>query len=461
LAQETVVTKITENRMQRLGRFLFGEAPDANPPERVRVAIGRQQYESEILIGWVQLAVVVTFGVLYGLSPKTFNSEIMFAPVPWALSLYGGFTLLRLMLAYADRIPGWFLSLSVVIDMSLLMGLIWSFHLQYDQPPSFFLKAPTLLYVFIFVALRALRFDAFYVVLSGIVAGLGWLLMVGYVLYFQGMDPVTQDYVEYMTSSKMLLGAEFDKIISILLVTLILAVAIVRARRLLIRSAIEQTAAADLSRFLPPELAQQIKEQKTRVQAGEGELTEAATLTCDIRGFTSYSMNFDPREIMVLLADYQSRMVPVINKHGGVVDKFPGDGIMVMFNTVTKSDTYAADALRCVDDMCAACMTWGIEREAAGEKALELVWSVAAGPVIFGAVGDTTRLEYTVIGDSANMAAKLEKHTKEEAVHGLTTKETFDLAIAQGYQPPTPRNTLIARQVGGVDEPLDLVTLVE
>ena len=132
-----------------------------------------------------------------------------------------------------------------------------------------------------------------------------------------------------------------------------------------------------------------------------------------------------------------------------------------MFNTVTKSEAYAADALRCVDDMCAACVAWGKEREAKGEKALELVWSVAAGPVVFGAVGDTTRLEYTVIGDSANMAAKLEKHTKEEAVHGLTTKETFDLAVSQGYQPPTPRNTLKTRIVGGVDEPIDLVTLVE
>ena len=130
MAQKDVMTDFTGNHMQRLGRFLFGEAPDDNPPERVRVAISRQQYESEILIGWVQLAVVVTFAVLYGLSPKTFNSEIMFAPVPWALALYGSFTLLRLLLAYADRIPAWFLALSVVIDMSLLMGLIWSFHLQ-------------------------------------------------------------------------------------------------------------------------------------------------------------------------------------------------------------------------------------------------------------------------------------------------------------------------------------------
>ena len=80
--------------------------------------------------------------------------------MPYALAAYFGFTVLRLGLAYRGRLPGWLLSLSVVIDMALLMGLIWSFHLQYHQPPSFYLKAPTLLYVFIFIALRALRFEA-------------------------------------------------------------------------------------------------------------------------------------------------------------------------------------------------------------------------------------------------------------------------------------------------------------
>ena len=59
--------------------------------------------------------------------------------------------------------PAWFLTLSVAADLTLLMMLIWSFHIQYDQPASFYLKAPTLLYVFIFIALPALRFEARFV----------------------------------------------------------------------------------------------------------------------------------------------------------------------------------------------------------------------------------------------------------------------------------------------------------
>jgi len=443
----------------RLGRFLFGEAPQTNPPERVRAAIRRQQYQSEILIGWVQLAVVITFGTLYAVAPKTF-SDAMFAPVPWALMAYGGFTLMRLALAYADKLPRWFLALSVVIDMMLLMGLIWSFHLQYEQPPAFFLKAPTILYVFIFIALRALRFEAAYVLLAGFVAVLGWMGLVLYVVEVDGMAAITRDYVTYMTSASLLLGAEFDKAMSILVVTGVLAVAIVRARRLLILSATEQAAAQDLSRFMPSELAAQITTSENRIQAGEGELTEAAILNCDLRDFTKFSMDRPPHEIMALLNDYQARMVAIINRHGGVVDKFPGDGIMVMFNTVTKSPTFIADALRCVDDMAVEAEVWGAERSAAGDTPIDVVFSVAAGPVLFGAVGDETRLEYTVIGDAGNVAAKLEKHTRDEAVHGLTTQAVYDQARAQGYQPPATKDTRPARDIGGLGEPVDLVVLV-
>lgn len=87
-----------------------------------------------------------------------------FAPVPWALGIYFVFTLVRLVLAYRGGVGPAVLYLSIVLDMCLLLGLIWSFHLQYQQPPSFYLKSPTLLYVFIFIALRALWFEARYVV---------------------------------------------------------------------------------------------------------------------------------------------------------------------------------------------------------------------------------------------------------------------------------------------------------
>src|SRR4051812_5238611 len=117
--------------------------PAERLPDRVRRTIARQEEDSERLIGWVQLAIVLVFTVLYTVSPKTFDQrDAMFEPVPLALGGYALFTMIRLGLAYRKRLPDWFLYLSMVIDMALLMGLIWSFHIQYHQPASFYLKAP-------------------------------------------------------------------------------------------------------------------------------------------------------------------------------------------------------------------------------------------------------------------------------------------------------------------------------
>jgi adenylate cyclase len=429
-------------------------------PERVRRAILTEQQDSEIVISWVQMAVVATFAALYTFSRKTFMSDAPFAPVPWALAAYFAFTLLRLILAYRRALPGWFLSVSVVIDMALLMVTIWSFHLQYQQAPAFYLKAPTLLYVFIFIALRALRSEAGYVMLAGGVAAAGWLALVLYAAAFDpGGMPTTRNYVDYMTSAMILWGAEFDKIVSILMVTAVLSVALIRARRTLVRAVAEGAAASDLKRFFAPDIARRITGADERVRPGEGEIRDAATLFVDMRGFTRIASGLPPNALIALLAEYQARLVPVIQRHGGSIDKFLGDGIMASFGAARTSESFAADALRAVDDLLSEADAWRASREAAGLPAPRIGAAVAVGAVLFGAVGDETRLEYTVIGDAVNLAAKLEKHTKSARVRALATEHAFSLACAQGYAAAPDRSRLPQSRVAGVAEAVDLVVL--
>ena len=121
-------------------------------PGRLRDAIRRQQESSEIVVGWIQLSIVVTFCVLYALSPKPYTADLVFAPEPWVLGAYFLFTLTRVVLAHRRALPSWLLYVSVVVDMLLLLALIWSIHVKYGQPASFYLKVPTLLYVFIFIS---------------------------------------------------------------------------------------------------------------------------------------------------------------------------------------------------------------------------------------------------------------------------------------------------------------------
>ena len=442
-------------------RFLFpAQGREQALPDRVQNAIKEQGDRTERLIGWVQLLVVVTFALLYGVSRKTFPEDVPFEPVPWFIGAYSLFTLLRLGLAYRISLPGWFLVLSIVIDMALLFGLIWSFHIQYMQPPSFYLKAPTMLYVFIFIALRALRFEARFVLLTGLFAALGWLALVVYVIY---IDPdnsmITRDYIGYLTSNSVLLGAEFDKIASILVVTAILGVAILRGRALLVRSVSESVAAQELSRFFAPEVAARIRASREEIAVGSGEVRHAAVVNFDMRGFTKLAQELAPDDALELLAEYQHVIVPVIQDAGGAIDKFLGDGIMATFGASQSSESFAADALRAIEKCFDALEPWRAARLSNAQPCPRVGAALATGPVIFGAIGDESRLEYTVIGDAVNLSAKLEKANKALGVSALCDAETFELALAQGYQPTRSYRRLSGVNLDGVGKDLDLFVL--
>jgi adenylate cyclase len=433
----------------------------AELPPIVRDRIATEQAKAERMIGWIQLAIVCTFGALY------FSSRIT-APMathiwlltPLAIGLYFVFTVIRLILAYRIRLGFWLLAGSIVIDMGLLYSLIWSFHLQYMQPPSFYLKAPTLLYVFIFIALRALRFEARYVVMAGIAAAIGWLALIAYVMLSDPANAmITRSYVAYLTSNEILVGAEIDKIISILVVTTILALAVRQARIRLVEAVTGRQASENLSRFFAPEIASQISRDGHQLIAGAGQACEAAILNLDVRGFTKLASTASPQEVMGVLADYQRQMVPIIQRHGGSIDKFLGDGIMATFGATRAQEDYAARALGALEECMQAAASWVEVQERQGRPPLRVNGAVASGRIIAGAVGDETRLEYTVIGDAVNLSAKLEKQNKVIGCRALVLNETYDAALAQGYRPQAEHRRMAQVAVIGVALPVDLVAV--
>lgn len=454
--------------------LLLGDPLPDRVPERVVKAIQRDQDKSEILVSAIQLVAIGLFGILYALTPKGFGADVAFEPVPFTLAVYFVFTVIRFWLALKHRLPRWFIAMSVVVDVAVLLVTIWSFHLQYEAPPALYLKAPTLMYVFILIALRTLRFEPAMVLLTGLAAGFGWLILVIYaVAHEQACNSmefmevlagaegcgITRMFSDYTTSYKILIGAEIDKIVSILMVTSILAIALVRARKLLIRSVTEHQAAADLSRFFAPEIAGRIRDTDVEIKPGDAELRDAAIIMTDLRGFTPLTEALPPKEVMALLSDYQSRVVAAISAEGGSVDKFMGDGILASFGAASPSDHPAAQALRAADAILEETRIWQRGRKVAGFPAPAVGLALTTGTVMFGAIGDASRLEYTVIGDPVNLVAKLEKHTKEEKVRALCPVSTYQEALDQGYQPDVEREQRHARKVEGVQTPLDLMVL--
>jgi adenylate cyclase len=443
----------------RAATLLLGPAlPHALPPRAAR-AVAAAEAEAEVLVCLVQVAAIVMFAALYFSAERAFPPGVPFEPVPVTLAVYAVLTAIRLVLALTHRLTPPLLAASVVLDVAVLMVTIWSFHLQYGQDPAFVLKAPTLLYVFILIALRALRFEPVYVLLTGAAAALGWLAILAHAMAAGGMEIVTRDYVAYMTGARVLVGAEIDKIVSIGVVSAVLALAIVRARRVLVQASAGTIASAELARFFAPEVAQHIIGAERAVRPGDAELRHGAALMVDLRGFSALAATLDPPGLMRLLADYQAAVVPLIAARGGSIDKFLGDGILASFGAVRALPDAASRAMQALEDIAAAGVAWEAPRRAAGLPAPAIGAAAVAGPLVFGAIGDPARLEYTVLGDPVNLAAKLEKHTKAAGVAALATAATAEAARAQGWLPRLALVPIPAATVEGIAAPVDLVAL--
>lgn len=453
-----------ETLRNALPRSLFtqlGEPARAiEVPARVATLVRAREEESERLIGWVQLVMAATFAALYVIAPRPLDAGMsMVAPVPLALTGYASFTAARLWLAHRGALPGWLLVLSMLVDTTLLLGLIWSFHLQYDQPAAFSLKVPTFVYIFAFIALRALRFDHRYVLSVGLFAAAGWALLVMLAIQSSdGSSGITHNFVNYVTGNSILIGAEFDKVFTILMVTALLTIAVRRAQAMLMTAVREEAAGREIRRFLSQGVADAIVRSDTLIEAGHAAERDAAVLMLDIRGFTRFSTTVGPKDVVQMLTSFHMRIIPIVGAHGGVVDKFLGDGVMATFGAVRPSNTAAADALRALDAIMEEAEAWRQALPGLGVSVpLEVNGSASAGPVVFATLGGGDRLEYTVIGEAVNLAAKLEKHNKAARTRALTSAATYELAVAQGYAASCER--LPGSSVAGVSEPLDLVVL--
>lgn len=453
------VAKDVQTRRGGVVDYMFGTGHGtANIPARVLSEIDRREAAAERLIGWVQLGIVVAFSALYFVAPRAeggYGENF----VPMTLAAYFVFTLFRVALSYRITLPGWFLVASIVVDVALLCGLIFSFHIQYQQPAAFYLKAPTMIYLFIFIALRALRFDPRFVLITGVVATLGWLAMVTYALVTDmGQMHITKNYVDYLTSNTILIGAEIDKVLTLLGVTVILSVALYRGRDVLFDAIEARAAANDLRQFFAPEVATTITQAAEMPGAGSSVTREAAILFVDVRGFTSTADRMAPETVMSVLALYQHVALPVIERNGGQIDKFMGDGILATFGAVHDSETYAADALRAAVEVIVA-----LDAEAEGFAAagwpgtLRTGAGVACGTVTVGVVGAEGRLEFTVIGNPVNRASKLEGANKLLGSRALTDGETLRRAGMQGYAAEAAPAVL--RKIEGLTDPVEIVVL--
>jgi len=173
-----------------------------------------------------------------------------------------------------------------------------------------------------------------------------------------------------------------------------------------------------LLRYVSPQVARQILDSPDSgaiMQAGRR--THVAILISDIRGFTPMSEAMEPEKLLKLLNCYFRRMVDIVFKHNGTLDKFVGDALIVVFNDLFNQPDAERCAVTCAAEMQKEITRFNEEQETAGEKTLGVGIGVHCGPVIAGNVGSESRMDYTIIGDTVNFTSRLQGKAPAGAVY--------------------------------------------
>ena len=160
-----------------------------------------------------------------------------------------------------------------------------------------------------------------------------------------------------------------------------------------------------LRRFLPPQVADLIVASGSEKQL-ESHRREITALFCDLRGFTGFSESSDPEDVMALLRDYHAAIGGIINKYGGTLERYAGDGVMVVFNDPIPVDNPALQAVLMAIDMRAAIGTL-IEKWRRLGHEIGFGIGVAHGFATLGTIGFEGRFDYAAIGTVSNVASRL------------------------------------------------------
>ena len=305
----------------------------------------------------------------------------------------------------------------VAVDCCYLSAFLILRHpLSFELPPvTLAVKEGALLFYLAFLVQSTFSYSPRFILWTGICIALSWAAVTlnavmqpgTYFVLPEGAD-IWNQYSDPNYLPLIKIGYDFVIFVCILAG---LVVAVWRSRELVKAAAISEKARANLARHFSPKV---LDELSTREQPfGTVRRQSAAILFADIRGFTTKCESMDPADAIAFLRDFHARMEDVIFKHGGTLDKILGDGLLAVFGVPDRGNGDAGDALACAYDMVQAVANWNDERVALGLFTVQIGIGLHYGPVMTGDVGSERLMTFTVVGDTVNVASRLQSLSKE------------------------------------------------
>jgi adenylate cyclase len=301
---------------------------------------------------------------------------------------------------------------NALIETSLPSVIIFelSHHMDMSTVLGFW---PPMLY-FVFILLSTLRLDFWLSVWTGAVAAVQLLALAAWLLPIEPFSAVPEHALTYNVSRSI-----------VLLACGIIAGIVAGSLRRQFETSVAAAAARDrvtnlFGQHVSPAVVDRLLAARTDPPS---EMRRVCVLFLDIRGFTAMTRVRAASATVALLNDFFAEMVAIVDHHHGIINKFLGDGFLALFGAPLEDPKAAVNALAAARGMLDAVDAWNKARP---DNALRVGIGVHIGEAVTGTVGSPQRKEYTVIGDTVNLAARLEQLTKETGARLLVSSSVHE-----------------------------------
>lgn len=427
--------------------------------DEIRAILEKQEMAAERLVNFVRFVFSgLTLPAIAFIMPdaQTPTSRMIYIALMAGWLAYAG--ILLFVLRRRARYYRWLKYLSITIDMSVVqIGIIASLY-NHSGVYEVYRTPLTWVVIALFAVMSGLRYSVPACLYSAALVAVYNAIFLPIALKISSAPLV--DHSVYLGE-----GLCLDDIIYTIVFTsmggVFAAVIAWNSRKLILQSAsdslVRERLVQDrdrLAKYFSKDVVDLVLNNPESLGQG-GQRMTATVLFADIRNFTQLSTVMQPEQIVELLNRYFSTMVDIIFKNGGTLDKFLGDGLMALFGVPYPIEKPEERAVRTALEMLEALQGINRELEAKGMLRLDIGVGINTGPVVAGNIGSSQRHEYTVIGDTVNLAARLEALNKETRTQVLVSASTHS-AIHESFR----TRKLGPLRIRGKPEPLEVFAVM-
>ena len=318
------------------------------------------------------------------------------------------------------------------------------------------LRQPSFLYFVLLLALATLSLQPLLVLWAGTVSVAVWLVGTWLIINDQqSITSIPQDPSQwldvYLSPGYVHMDDAMVRAFVTMIISIILAIAVHRARELVQEQAEAARERANLARYVAPNLVEQLA--STDRPMGDARSLDVAVLFADIKDFTTLAEQLGPQATMEFLRRFHGQMAETIFDHHGTLDKFIGDGLMATFGTPRTLEDDASRAINCALAMIeASAFVDGFP----APNNLKIGIGIHYGSVTIGDIGGAGRFEFAVIGDAVNVASRVERLTRKYDTSLLISGDLVNRARAEGYDLSGFDLVTGAETIRGRSEPIEI-----